>query len=683
MARRSKLRTRTRYGAAAILLVLLVGLGGLVWQVFESTATRRALVLESNEALARMAARIAVTEVNGRLGAVQGIAGRADVIGLAAAGEWSRMPVYLQGMRGLDPDLTSAAMFDMTGKLLARDPPDPSILGQDFSSRDYFRGALASQDPHLSEAFQQKGTPRAVVVAFAVAIRDSSGAALGVVQTTLPIKKFDLLSMQVSVPNRGSLQIFDQTGNALSAPADRALRNFKAHPVIARALAGKFGVTETRLPGSSGSRLVAFASVPEIGWAVLVEQPRSEAFRPITELTRRLAGVAGLITVVVLLASLILFRLIGALDAERLRIAAILDSAAEAVATTDTAGLIVTINPAMERLSGWSEAEVLGRPYADALPVFDARGTQVPTDQRMLTRAVETREVVATHGFELMLLTRDGRRVPVATTAAPILSEDGRPLGGVDVVRDMSHEREVDQMKSALISTVSHELRTPLTMIQGFSELLLSHEFDPSKSREALEQINVSSERLGRLIDDLLSVSRIESGRLVVRRVPVDLGVAIAQVAPPFSVERDLTIELEPGMPRVLADPDMLTQVLTNLIGNAAKYSPPGSGINIKARYSGSSVEVFVADHGIGLSDDEIAHLFEKFYRVDRPEVRAAGGTGLGLFITKSLVEILGGQIWVTSNEKAGSTFAFSLPVAPETNNEEGGINEKASDSRR
>ena len=668
---------------AAILLVLVVGLGGLVWEVVDSTVSRRALVLESNEALARMATTVIATEVGGRLRAVQGLAARADVIGLVAAGDWSALNVFLQGLRGLDPDLSSAAMFDVEGKLRVRDPPDPSVLGQDFSSRDYFRGTLGLGGPYLSEAFQQEGTPRAVVVAFSAAIRDSYGAVVGVAQATLPITKFHLISKQVYVSNRGSLQIFDQASHALSAPPDRALRTFNDHLVIAKALAGQSGVTGSELPGSIGSRLVAFASVPEIGWAVLVEQPRSEAFRPITALTRRLSGVAGLIILVALLASLILFRLIGALDAERTRIAAILDSAAEAVATTDTTGLVVAINPAMERLSGWSEEEVLGRPYAEAFPVFDACGEQVPIEERMLSRAVEAGEVVATHGFELMLETKDGRRVPIALTAAPILDDEGKPLGGVDVIRDMSHEREVDQMKSALISTVSHELRTPLTMIQGFSELLLSREFDPDKSREALEQINVSAQRLGRLIDDLLSVSRIESGRLVVRSVPVDLGDAIAQVAQPFSAQRDLRIELEPGIPRVLADPDMLIQVLTNLIGNAAKYSPPGAPITVTARYNGPSVEVCVADKGIGFSDDETAHLFEKFYRVDRQEVQEAGGTGLGLFITKSLVEILGGQIWVTSSEKAGSTFAFSLPVAPETTKVEEGTNEKALDRRR
>lgn len=670
MSRRSNLRARTRYSVGAILLVLVAGLGVLVWQVIESTASRRAIVLESNAALAQMATTVAAAEVTQRLQTVKGVAERPDVMRLAVAGDWGRFNAFLQGLRGLDPRIVSTAVFDGTGKLMALDPLDPSALGKDFSSRDYFRGALASKGPYVSEAFRQKAEPRVVVVAFANAIRDSSGTVLGVLASTLPISEFDLLSKQVDIPNSGSLQIFDQSGQALSGRPDRELKTHKGHAVIADALAGKTGMREATLPGSRESRLVAFAPVPDIGWAILVEQPISKAFQTITDLTSRLSAVAGLIALVVLIASLVLYRLIGALDAERTRTEAILDSAAEAVATTDADGLVVAVNPAMERLSGWSDEEVIGKPYVDAFPLFDARGEQIPSDERLLTRAMATREVVATHAFELMLLTKDGRRVPVAITAAPILGDEGRVLGGVDVIRDVSLEKEVDQMKSALVSTVSHELRTPLTMIQGFSELLLTRDFDPSKSKDALQQINVSAERLARLIDDLLSVSRIESGRLVVRSVPVDLGEAINQVANPFSVQRDLRIDIEPSIPHVLADRDMLIQVLTNLIGNAVKYSSPDSPITVKAGHSGQSVEVSVADEGIGLTDEEIAQLFEKFYRVDRPEVQEAGGTGLGLFITKSLVEILGGQIWVTSPERVGSTFAFSLPTAPDTTKE-------------
>lgn len=659
----SNVRARTRYGLTVILLALFVALGGLLWQVIDSRAVRRDIVLKGNQALAEMATRVVEPELKGRLRRLEGVAHRPDVITSAAAGDWSRLSVYLQALRGLDPELISTAMLDAAGKLGALDPPDPSVLGMDFSSRDYFRGALASQGPYVSEAFRQRAEPKVVVVAFSVAVRDPSGALVGVLVSTLPIKRFGLVSAEVDVPNGGSLRIFDQSGHELTETGTGDLRTFTDHPVISKALHGESGVMEAALPGSTGSRLVAHARVPEVGWAVIVEQPRSAAFKPITELTRRLAGVAGLVTLVALISSLMLVRLIRALGNERTRTAAILDSAAEGVVTTDLTHRILSMNPAMERLSGWSTEEAIGGPYADFFHFFDADGEPIPHEHGPLAQAMASKAPVASHGFGLILLNRAGVRIPVTVTAAPILDETGDTIGGVDVIRDASLEREVDQMKSTFVSTVSHELRTPLTMIQGFSELLLSRDVGQKDAKDALEQINRSALRLGRLIEDLLSVSRIESGRLTLRTEPLDLHDAIDEALRPFAGASDIRVELDDPLPQVLADKDMLIQVLTNLISNAEKYSPPGSPITVRARADGATAEISVKDEGIGLSEEELSHLFEKFYRVDREEVRHVGGTGLGLFITKNLVEKQRGRIRVSSGPGKGSTFTFSLPL--------------------
>jgi signal transduction histidine kinase len=233
----------------------------------------------------------------------------------------------------------------------------------------------------------------------------------------------------------------------------------------------------------------------------------------------------------------------------------------------------------------------------------------------------------------------------------------------VAVVRDVAYEKELDQMKSSLISTVSHELRTPLTMIQGFSELLLTRSMGPDREREALSRINASSERLARLIDDLLSVSRIESGRLVVRAAPMDLREVAGEVVAPFADEREVTISAAGDLPLVMADRDMVVQILTNLVSNAVKYSPNDAPVRVTLSVAADSVEATVEDRGIGLSREELSRLFQKFARADRKEVREVGGTGLGLYISKSLVEMQGGRIWAESEPGRGSTFCFSLPA--------------------
>lgn len=357
---------------------------------------------------------------------------------------------------------------------------------------------------------------------------------------------------------------------------------------------------------------------------------------------------------------------VEAIVAEKNRLSATLSSMAEGAVITDPRGQIVSVNPAMERLGGWREDEIRGRRFAEVYPAFDEQGNSIPIQNRFLSRALQSREPVASRGYGMTFLWRDGRRCPVNVSAAPIFDADGEVLGAVSVIRDVSYEKEVDQLKSSLISTVSHELRTPLTMIQGFSELLLTRDLREEKSREALEQINVSAQRLSRLIEDLLSVSRIESGRLVLRLAPVDLPAVVDEVIAPFAHRGigDFKVSLDPDLPAVLSDRDMLIQILTNLVSNAIKYSPAGSTASVSAKRNGSAAEISVQDQGIGMSEDEVAQLFQKFYRADSPEVRKAGGTGLGLYITKNLIEMQGGQIWVKSKVGRGSTFFFSLPLA-------------------
>jgi PAS domain S-box-containing protein len=361
-----------------------------------------------------------------------------------------------------------------------------------------------------------------------------------------------------------------------------------------------------------------------------------------------------------------------ALRRSEARKTALLESIAEGVITTDADGRITSINPAMERLSGWRQAEVVGRKYSEAYPAFDAFGEPVPQEERILARALSDKVIVTSRGFDVFCRIRDGTRIPVSATAAPISGGDGESVGAVEVVRDVSDEREVDELKSSLVSTVSHELRTPLTMIQGFSELLLTRDLAEKRSQEALREINASAERLSRLIEDLLSVSRIESGRLVARTEPESLDEVIDEVVTGFDKreDRSLVVDVEPHLPKVMADRDKLVQILTNLVSNALKYSAPDTGVKVTVGKVGATVQVAVTDRGIGLTEEEQSQLFSKFFRADRDEVRDAGGTGLGLYIAKSLVEMQNGQLWVNSELGEGSSFHFSLPVAVENDNE-------------
>jgi len=319
---------------------------------------------------------------------------------------------------------------------------------------------------------------------------------------------------------------------------------------------------------------------------------------------------------------------------------------ADGVLLSDPYGRVTAMNRALEALTGWTEAEARGRPYAEVLPLA--------TDQV---------------GGPADLVSRYGRKVPVAVSSAPIFDPRGRVVGGVDVIRDVSREREIDEVKSALISTVSHELRTPLTLIHGFAELLVLRDMPVERQRSSAVEILDASRRLARLIDDLLSVSRMESGRLVLDPRPLDLGTVVERILSPFramAARHTLRAKLPTGLPVVWGDPDKIEQILTNLVGNAIKYSPGGGEVLVTVEHDGDTVQVSVRDQGIGMSPRDMGQLFEKFYRVDREEVRRAGGTGLGLYITKRLVEMHGGRLWAESWPGVGSVFRFTLPTSDE-----------------
>ena len=227
---------------------------------------------------------------------------------------------------------------------------------------------------------------------------------------------------------------------------------------------------------------------------------------------------------------------------------------------------------------------------------------------------------------------------------------------------------EADRLKSEFVSMVSHELRTPLTSIQGYAELLLEDDRIAEEQREGLTLVKKNSDRLLGLINDLLDLSRMEAGRVDLHRTSLDLARLILEVAgslrPLIEAKRQrLRFDFGDALPAVWADADRVTQILTNLISNAHKYTLADGSITVAARRDDGFVRVDVSDTGIGLSPEDQAQLFTRFFRAQDRLPQAGRGTGLGLVITRLLVELHGGQITVSSAPGQGSTFTFSLPA--------------------
>ncbi len=395
-------------------------------------------------------------------------------------------------------------------------------------------------------------------------------------------------------------------------------------------------------------------------------------------------------------------------EQERL-LATICSNSADAIVSLDNDGIVLTWNRGAEMIFGYKAAEVIGKHYRLIVP-----------DDLLARGEVEwLAEHMKEHGYiqhyETERIAKDSHRVIVDLTRTAITNEKGEIIGSSAILRDITARvqseqaiqqlnleletkviertaqlaaateelrrrnrelviandelKKLDELKSEFVSMVSHELRAPLTNINGSIELLLEGAapcYDP-EHREMLQIVGEQSQRLTRLVKGILNVSRIEAGQLVLQPQAFNILGLIEKVIDVWET-RGIANRLERprsvNLPSVWADRDRTEEILFNLIDNAIKYSSEGAAIRIDAESNGRFVAISVSDRGIGIPEDEIDRIFEKFHRVDRKDAMESYGHGLGLYICRRLVEAQGGQIWVESVVGEGSTFRFTLPLA-------------------
>jgi signal transduction histidine kinase len=261
----------------------------------------------------------------------------------------------------------------------------------------------------------------------------------------------------------------------------------------------------------------------------------------------------------------------------------------------------------------------------------------------------------------------------VAVSLAPVILHN-ELLGTVSIFRDITHQVEVDRLKSEFVATVSHELRTPMTSIKGYVDIMLQGAAGELNEQQTkfLEVVKNNTERLNILVNDLLDVSHIEAGRVTLTKQPIDIQDIVERVvenvqrrAMADEKEIEFRIELVPDLPLVLADPDQVDKILSNLVDNAYNYTPQDGRVTVTVHTSAEELQIDIQDTGIGIHPDDQERVFERFYRGEDPLVLATAGTGLGLSIVNQMVEMHSGRLWLESSgvPGEGSTFSFTLPL--------------------
>ena len=348
-------------------------------------------------------------------------------------------------------------------------------------------------------------------------------------------------------------------------------------------------------------------------------------------------------------------------ESERQRLDSVLRHMSDGVIATDRRGRIVIMNTAALDILNLKSEKVIGIPLLSILP---------------LDEKVTFRELLETQQERLIHLEEDGEDSIVQCEFSVIQRESGFISGLVCVLTDVTEQQKIDRERRNFVSNVSHELRTPLTSIKSYTEALVDGAWENKEIAPGfLKVIETETDRMMRMITDLLNLSRMDQNRLGLEKEFINMNELVLHIVNRFEMvlqsepyreknyriltditQRDLWVEL---------DQDKITQVLDNIINNAIKYSPDGGRIIVRLMETHTDIIVSVSDEGLGIARKDIPHLFDRFYRVDKARSRAMGGSGLGLAIAQEVVQLHGGKIWVNSIENKGSTFFVSLPYIP------------------
>ncbi len=348
---------------------------------------------------------------------------------------------------------------------------------------------------------------------------------------------------------------------------------------------------------------------------------------------------------------------------------ALFTSIGDGAITTDEFGKITRVNPKARQILGFSEKDMLGEWFPNIIVAVNEHNRPINMIDRPITKAFLTGRTISE---KCIYRTKKGNPIPINLSVSPILI-DSKPLGAIEVFRDITLEEEVDRMKSEFISLASHQLRTPLSAIKTYSHMLIEGYMgevnqDQTKS---LKTIIGATNRMNELISTLLNITRMESGTIRVSLKNIDINELVKEVIEEVSLlakERNIEIKLSTRialLDSIRSDPLLLKEILINLMTNAIKYTPQDGKIKLSAKQTADTVIFCVADSGWGIPEDVQDQIFSKFFRAQNIVKRETTGTGLGLYLVKGLVEALNGKIRFKSKPKQGTTFFVELPINP------------------
>ncbi len=596
-------------------------------------------------------------------------------------GDLKEVGRHLAQAHALRPDFVFLSVYDLDGNMRAIYPPEPTLLNQNFAYRDWYKGVAGQWKPYISEVYQTAVSTHQLVVATAVPLTDAEGKPIGILMAPYALNTINQWLAETKIEGAWTISLVDQSGHLsahsniepYSPPVD--LSDYEPMKQVRSGHAGNGIFVLDHKPIFS-----RYEPVRRYGWGILVEQPAAALQEGVWAVGRRV----WLLGVLFLAVGVGLSVLMGSLYRELEIGNRFINLSIDMFCIAGFDGFFKNLNPAWQNLLGFTTEELLAKPYLDFVHHEDRQAT-VAEGQRLQNREV-------TFAFENRYLCKDGSykwllwnavSVPeqeVIYAVARDITERRRALQQIEQqnreleIRNREVERATE-LKSKFLASMSHELRTPLNAIVGFSGLLAEGTAGQlnEKQKRFINHIKQGADHLLQLINDILDLSKIESGLLELRCVNFSVAAAMPEVLSiirPLAMAKKISVEHSGDDVSVYADRVRFKQILYNLLSNAVKFTPEGGRVQVESSPGANLVRVLVSDTGVGIRPEDQQFIFEEFRQVGDTTRGVKEGTGLGLAITKRLVEQQGGTLRVESELGKGSRFIFTLPSGrgiPET----------------
>lgn len=668
-------RRRLLTGRQLFLLVILMittSLPVVLLGVYAYRAVYESLTnstLERRVSLAKLGAATVTERLNRLVDLAVLYSEHEEVVSAVETGKWEEAISPLKLLPSVIPFIDRAFLTDVKGIEKVAFPNDPSVIGRDFSFREWYKGVSREWKPYVSGIYQRAAAPKLNLIAIAVPVFGQSNQrqpiAILVIQT--PISSFSSVAEVVDV--EGYLYLVDHNGNFVSHPdykTESEIVSGLNTPPVPTVLSGKAGYLEFFNKRANENELSAYWPISEYNWGAVMTEPTSSAFAARNWGLKQVVIVWAVITCISVLLTFILFRFVMMLTLQREREHAILEYLGEGILVVDRAGKITQTNASAEKIYGFSRQELLGKYAPTFFHLSDLEGKEIPTGEKPFPIVARTMKPFS---VEVLMRNKSGNSVPVYIVASPIIY-DGEFAGAVAVLSDITERYQLDKAKDEFITTAAHQLNSPLGQIRWNLDLFLkkyaSKLAQPAKNM--IHDAHDSTISLAALVNDLLVASRVTEDHLQGHPVsfkPTDALRKLIVDLKPFITERKITCTIkEVGeIPPLVLDQLAFRQVFENLVRNAIKYNHKEGNIVIQLKKQESELLISVADTGIGIPKEDFDSLFGKFFRASNVTKNGLSGTGLGLFVVKAYVERWQGKVWIESEQGKGTTVFVRIPI--------------------